>query len=235
MRLGWFMLRVGLAMLQGARHEHAEALRGAAKELGIEVAVVECRRSEHVTPDLHALVLPGGESTTMRIASRYESLLEALFAWMTEHPDRPVLGTCAGAILLANPGDAHPPFVKATVQRNAWGRQRQSFEATLSVDLVTPEAGFKPVDAIQADRFDHRPLEVQSQAQPHDVDGYPGVFIRAPRFDPAGVNCTAAVHLGDEVVGVLDGTKLALTFHPELTLDRRFHRWLLHTAQGVEA
>ena len=171
----------------------------------------------------------------MRIASRFESLLEGLFAWMTEHPDRPVLATCAGAILLANPGDLHPPFVKATVQRNAWGRQRQSFEATLSVDLATPQAGFMAVDAVQPDRFDHRPLEVQSQAQPLQAEGFPGVFIRAPRFDPEGMNCTAAVHLGDEVVGVLDGTKLALTFHPELTLDRRFHRWLLHTAKGVEA
>ena len=58
------MLRVGLAMLQGARHEHAEALRGAAKELGMEVDVVECRRASHVDETLDALVLPGGESTT---------------------------------------------------------------------------------------------------------------------------------------------------------------------------
>ena len=80
------MLRVGLAMLQGARHEHAEALRGAAKELGVEVDIVECRRADHVDDTLHALILPGGESTTMRIASRYESLLVALFAWMDDHP-----------------------------------------------------------------------------------------------------------------------------------------------------
>ena len=98
------MLRVGLAMLQGARHEHAEALRGAAAELDVDLHVVECRRAEHVDETLDALVLPGGESTTMRIASRYESLLAALFAWMDAHPERPVLGTCAGAILLAAPG-----------------------------------------------------------------------------------------------------------------------------------
>ena len=76
------MLRVGLAMLQGARHEHAEALRGAAKELGVEVDVVECRRSGDIDATLDGLVLPGGESTTMRIASRYESLLKAVYEWM---------------------------------------------------------------------------------------------------------------------------------------------------------
>jgi 5'-phosphate synthase pdxT subunit len=88
-------------MLQGARHEHAEAIRGASTELGMDVEVVECRRSSHVDASLDALVLPGGESTTMRIASQHESLLEAVFDWMDAHPQRPVLGTCAGAILMA--------------------------------------------------------------------------------------------------------------------------------------
>ena len=61
--------------------------------------------------------------------------------------------------------------------------------------------------------------------------GFPGVFIRAPRFDAASISCTVAARLGDEVVGVQDGSKLGLTFHPELTLDRRFHRWLLNQAR----
>ena len=115
------MVRVGLAMLQGARHEHAEALRGAADELGLSMEIVECRRAEHVTDALDALVLPGGESTTMRIASRSASLLAALFGWMDAHPERPVLGTCAGAILLAAPGEGRSPYLAAGIARNAWG------------------------------------------------------------------------------------------------------------------
>ena len=59
------------------------------------------------------------------------------------------------------------------------------------------------------------------------------MFIRAPRFDQESVECTPVVHLGEEVVGVLDGKKLGVTFHPELTLDRRFHRWLLHEANTI--
>ena len=227
------MLRVGLAMLQGARHEHAEALRGAARELGIDVEVVECRRAEHVN-NVDALVLPGGESTTMRIASQHESLLEASFSWMEQHPERPVLGTCAGAILLAVPGEGRDPFVRVGIQRNAWGRQRQSFEAPLQVDMATPEAAFVEVEAPVRDRFHHQPLAVQSQVDAPQGDGFPGVFIRAPRFDATRLQCQRAVTLGEELVGVVDGRKLALTFHPELTLDRRFHRWLLNEASHVK-
>jgi 5'-phosphate synthase pdxT subunit len=217
-------------MLQGARHEHAEALRGAAKELSLEVEVVECRRADHVDASLHALVLPGGESTTMRIASRYESLLGALFEWMDRYPERPVLGTCAGAILLASPEEGRPPYLAAGIARNAWGRQRESFEAVVDVNLAVPDTPVQASEPAGRDRFAHQPLEVASQAASALHEGFPGVFIRAPRFDQATVDCTPVVHLGEEVVGVLDGKKLGVTFHPELTLDRRFHRWLLHEA-----
>ena len=136
------MLRVGIAMLQGARHEHAEALRGAAAELGCDVETVECRRADHVTEDLDAMILPGGESTTMRIASQYESMLSALFDWMDTYPHKPVLGTCAGAILLASPGSGREPYVGAKIARNAWGRQRQSFEGVVDVVIQTPQADY---------------------------------------------------------------------------------------------
>jgi len=225
------MLRVGIAMLQGARHEHAEALRGASKELGFDVEIVQCRRHEDVDSTLDALVLPGGESTTMRIASQHESLLNALFDWMDAHPQRPVLGTCAGAILMAEPGGGRAAYLGASIARNAWGRQRESFEAVVSVTLEAPE-----VDAPQAagpaprDRFSHQPLEVSSQAAASVESGFPGVFIRAPRFSNEGLRADAIATLGEEIVGVLDGARLGVTFHPELTLDRRFHRWLLTAA-----
>ena len=232
--LGATMLSVGLAMLQGARHEHAEALRGAAGELGIELNIVECRRASHVSSDLDALILPGGESTTMRIASQHESLLEALFDWMNNHPSRPVLGTCAGAILMASPGEERAPFLQASIERNGWGRQRQSFESTVDVILETPQGDACDVAPADRDMFAHQPLEMQSQAAQSVNEGFPGVFIRAPRFVADGLSCTPVAMLGDEIVGVLDGMRLGLTFHPELTLDRRFHRWLLSQAQHTK-
>lgn len=224
------MLRVGLAMLQGARHEHAEALRGASKELGIEVEVVECRRGVDVDQSLDALILPGGESTTMRIASQHASLLNAVYQWMDDHPLRPVLGTCAGAILLASPGPDRSPYVAAGIARNAWGRQRDSFEAPVKVDLDIAPANYQPVAPAQRDRFSHQPLEMASQAALPSDEGFPGVFIRAPRFDGEHVQCATVATMGEEIVGVLDGKRLGVTFHPELTLDRRFHRWLLTEA-----
>lgn len=229
--LGHGMVRIGLAMLQGARHEHIEALHGAAVELGVDVEVVELRRGDQVDSSLDGLVLPGGESTTMRKASESEALLPALFAWMNSNQDRPVLGTCAGAILLAAPGLEHSPFIQAPISRNAWGRQRQSFEANVDVLIEMPSASTIGQHVGQADEFNHRPIPVAPTADLTVSDGYHGVFIRAPRFETSEVECATVAMLGDEAVGVLDGKRMALTFHPELTLDRRFHRWLLSEAE----
>ena len=225
------MLRVGLAMLQGARHEHAEALLNASKELGIEVKVIELRKSSQINSDISALILPGGESTAMRKASESESLLDGIFNWMNDFPQRPVLGTCAGAILLANPSEKFEAFVNAEISRNAWGRQRQSFQAPLEVNLETPSGRKSEGVELQRDNFNHKPLKMAHEAAKSDSKSFPGVFIRAPRFNSKSVKCTPVVMLGDEVVGILDDSKLALTFHPELTLDRRFHRWLIMRAK----
>ncbi|MDP6188696.1 MAG: hypothetical protein QF699_05160 [Candidatus Poseidoniaceae archaeon] len=229
--LGRGMVRIGLAMLQGARHEHIEALNGAAVELGVDVEVIELRRGDQVDSSLDGLILPGGESTAMRKASESEALLPALFAWMNSNLDRPVLGTCAGAILLASPGVGHSPFIQAPISRNAWGRQRQSFEANVDVLIEIPNVSKIGQHVGQPDEFNHRPLPVAPSAALTGSDGYPGVFIRAPRFETSGVECATIAMLGDEAVGVLDGKRMALTFHPELTLDRRFHRWLLSEAE----
>ena len=76
------------------------------------------------------------------------------------------------------------------------------------------------------------PLEMASQAASSSSEGFPGVFIRAPRFDGDQVRCETVATMGEEIVGVLDGKRLGVTFHPELTLDRRFHRWLLTEAEA---
>ena len=226
------MLRIGLAMLQGARHEHIEALMHASKEVGIEIEIVELRKSSQIDSDIWALILPGGESTTMRKASKSESLLDGIFDWMDEFPNRPVLGTCAGAIILSNPGEQRKSYISAQISRNAWGRQRQSFEAELEIELETPVSNPTKELELQRDNFNHKPLKVSQEAAVSDSDSYPGVFIRAPRFLRNSIKCATVATLEDEVVGILDGRKLALTFHPELTLDRRFHRWLIVEAKN---
>jgi len=185
------MVVIGIAMLQGARHAHIEAIQRAAHELSMEIEIIELRTIEDLQQqEIDALMLPGGESTVMRLRGNDETsrLLPALFTWMRENESRPVLATCAGAILLADPQDGGEPLIEAEINRNAYGGQADSFES--------------PLDC-----------------------GFPGIFIRAPRFGEVGdeIECT----LSGEVVGVRRGNRIALTFHPELGEDSRYHRMLL--------
>ena len=221
------MMRVGLAMLQGARHEHEEAILSIAKDLNHDVEVVQLRKGEDVDSTIQGLILPGGESTTMRIASRSEGLLDAIYNWMNEHPNRPVLGTCAGAILLAMPSNDRTPYINVNISRNAWGRQRQSFEADIEVEMERLETSGVSIQRTP-DAFGHTPLVVGDVDGQEGEDTFPGVFIRAPRFESDGLECEVIARLGEEIVGVRDGSKCAVTFHPELTNDRRFHAWLLN-------
>ena len=220
------MVRIGVAMLQGARHEHCEAIQHAALEMNIAVEIVELRKASQIDSSLDGLILPGGESTTMRIASQSESLLDEIFNWLSQFPNKPVLGTCAGAILLSNPGQNREPFIDVEVSRNAWGRQRFSFEAPVKVSLDTPEKSHDSNYEVSRDKFNHKPLPIYNQAEITKED-FPGVFIRAPRFIEDSIKCQTIATFNKETVGVLQGNKLALSFHPELTNDRRFHRWLI--------
>jgi len=195
------VLRIGLVMLQGARHSHISALERASMETGIDIEVHELRKASDLeSSEPNAIVMPGGESTTMRLTGNdaISSLLPAVFEWIRADQTRPVLGTCAGAILLADPGDGGDSLVDASVERNGFGSQTESFQAE--------------IDAIALDRE------------------FPGVFIRAPRFVEMGDDAQVIARLGDEVVGVMTRNRMALTFHPELSQDSGFHEWLLETA-----
>ena len=164
---------------------------------------MDCRRADHVSADLDAMILPGGESTTMRIASQYESMLSALFDWMDAYPHKPVLGTCAGAILLASPGAARKPYVGAKIARNAWGRQRQSFEGVVDVVIETPQADYKRIAPIGPG-----PISTSTARSPvvggRQLGGRasPGSSFARPALIAQAVSCTVAARLGDEVVGV---------------------------------
>jgi 5'-phosphate synthase pdxT subunit len=191
-------------MLQGARQAHISALEKASNETGIGIEIYELRKASDLnSADPHALVIPGGESTTMRLTGNdpKSSLLPAVFDWIRENEESPVLGTCAGAILLALPEDGGPPMIDASVERNAFGSQADSFQSTLDAKTLNRK--------------------------------FPGVFIRAPRFVEAGEGSEISATLGDEVVGVRTRNRVALTFHPELSSDSGYHVWLLETAKAI--
>jgi len=203
------VLRIGLVMLQGARHAHIAALVAAADVSEIDLEVIELRTPDDLqVTDPDGIVFPGGETTTMRLTGGPEGngLLPALFEWLRANPGCPVLATCAGAILLADPQDGGEPLIDATVSRNAYGNQADSFQADLRITGLD---------------------------EPKSASEFPGVFIRAPRYDAVGDDSTITATHDDEVVGIRCGNRMALAFHPELSDDRRFHRWLLETAQSV--
>ena len=184
--------RVGVLGLQGDFAEHLETLRGVGAE-GIDV-----RRPEQLD-DVDALIIPGGESTTIgKLAERY-GIIPKLRERIAE--GMPVWGTCAGAIFLAKrvPGHPHPILsaMDISVERNAFGRQQDSFEA----DLEVRDIGGKP---------------------------YHAVFIRAPKITKTAPDVETIAALDDgTIVAARQGTLLATSFHPELTQDDRFHRYFL--------
>ena len=199
------VVRVGLCMLQGARHAHIRSLERASEQSGIAISVHELRTASHfMKHECDVYILPGGETTTMRrTGARVElggsGLLPALFSHLRES-NAPVLGTCAGAILLCEPEDGGEPLLPARIGRNAYGRQVDSFQDAVNVQLFNRE--------------------------------YPGVFIRAPRFDQSSINCHKIANHNGEVVGIMHDNRVALTFHPELTEDPGFHVWLLNQASN---
>lgn len=186
---------VGVLALQGAFREHVAALN----RLG--VATRELRQLKDLQ-GIDALVIPGGESTTIGKLLVDLEMLEPLRARIEE--GMPVYGSCAGLILLCRhiEGSEQPRLdvLDATVRRNAFGRQADSFEANLDI----PELGPEPL---------------------------PAVFIRAPVIMATGpkVHVLARVEMdgAEYAVAVRQGNILATSFHPELTPDTRFHRYFL--------
>jgi len=206
--------KVGVLSLQGDFACHRASL----ESLGVEVHRVTLPRD---LEGLEAIVLPGGESTTMLRLLAATGLRAPLEAFVRE---RPVLGTCAGVILLGHVATGAaalpaPPLavLDVAVERNAYGRQIDSFEA----ELEAPVLG----------------------------GAYHGVFIRAPRIVRVGEGVEVVARRRrepdsqtsgrtsggprGEPVGVRAGRVVGHCFHPELTSDLRFHRWFLTEVAGL--
>jgi pyridoxal 5'-phosphate synthase pdxT subunit len=183
------MVKVGVLALQGDFREHASVLE-----------VVGARPVEVRTPgelaDVEALVIPGGESTTIGKLARAYELVEPIRARAGE--GMPVLGTCAGMIVLAEhviDGEPLLSLMDVTVRRNAYGRQVDSFEA-----------------------------DVQVQGSDRPVRG---VFIRAPWIEEVGVGVEVLAEFEDRPVVLRQGRLLAASFHPELVGETALHEAFL--------
>jgi 5'-phosphate synthase pdxT subunit len=190
-------MRIGVLALQGDFALHAAAVRGAGAE-PVEV------RKPRALDDVEGLILPGGESTTLLHLMDAWDFQPALRAFHAS--GRPLFGTCAGLIVLARevegPRQASLGLIDVTVERNSYGRQRESFEAETVVALG-----------------DHAgPLRM--------------VFIRAPRILRVGPRVQVlARHAGDPVLA-REGSVLVATFHPELTGDIDVHRYFCQMAEA---
>lgn len=183
-------MQVGVLALQGAFAAHSDCLTS------IGVQSVEVRNPEQLA-SVDALLMPGGESSTMSQLLESSGLFDPISKRISE--GMPVFGTCAGMILLASEildGRSDQRSFSAidiSVRRNAFGRQFDSFESTIATD----------------------------------VGDFQGVFIRAPRIERVGPDVRVLGSIGDEPVLVRQGNVLAASFHPELSDDARLHQYFV--------
>ena len=199
-------MKIGLLALQGAVEPHARSLA----RLG--VATLPVRRADQLA-DVDALVIPGGESTTISMLLERQGMVEPLAERLAD--GMPTLGTCAGMILLATDvadGRADQRRFAAIdigVRRNGYGRQVDSFEADIA--LAAPSGA----DRCNADAG-------ESHAEP-----FHAVFIRAPLVERVGPDVEVLAEVDGIPVLCRQGNVIVSSFHPELSSDTRIHQLLV--------
>lgn len=193
-------MRIGVIAIQGDVSEHVHAIDNALSERGESADIVEIKHSG-IVPECDALILPGGESTTLGRLLLKEGISEEIK--QAASAGIPIMGTCAGLILLAQRGDQQVAkthqhllgLMDTQVSRNAFGRQRESFETDLELPFLDSP--------------------------------YRAIFIRAPAIIDAGPDVEVLSNIDERVVAARQANVLALAFHPELTDDLRIHRYFL--------
>jgi 5'-phosphate synthase pdxT subunit len=193
-------VNIGILGIQGAVSEHVDIVNKAIKSLGLKGSGIPVRKL-HELESVDALIMPGGESTTIAKLILKFGLHDRIIERSRE--GMPIMGTCAGAILLAKEGGDEVKKTRTTllglmdmaVDRNAFGRQRESFE---------------------------HDVDVKGFSEP-----FHAVFIRAPAIVKAWGDCRSIAKLEDLIIGARQDNLLALAFHPELTDDLRFHNLLI--------
>ena len=198
-------IKIGVLSIQGDIEENIQACKEALNETGITGEVIEVKTHEEIL-DVDGLIIPGGESTVIStMMSLNQSNWETLKQKISE--GLPVLGTCAGMIILAKRvldktiGETQQKLIKildVTIERNAFGRQHESFETDLSIPII----GDRPFKA---------------------------VFIRGPIVKETGNNVQILSKYNDKIVAVQQNNIIGTSFHPELAEDNRFYTHFIRT------
>jgi len=201
-------LKIGVFGLQGDIEEHIAITKLALTEMDLNGEAFWTKTSEDIER-VDGLIIPGGESTVIGRLAYYNRSLEAVKERI--YGGMPVLGTCAGLIMLAKEvydrvvGEVRQPVLGVmdiVVERNAFGRQRESFEANLKI----PALGEEP---------------------------FRGVFIRAPAIREVGPEVNVLCKLNETIVAAQQNNIIGVSFHPELTNDTRLHRYFIKIIKNI--
>ena len=196
-------ISVGVLAIQGDVQENLLSTQKALDELGIEGSVIDVKTADDVSK-LDGLIIPGGESTTIGQLSLVNSSLKVMKEKI--ETGMPVLGICAGMILLSKTADdrivgkTNQPLLEildVKLERNSFGRQRESFEADISMDSI-------------------------------NIPKFRGVFIRAPSVSETGSDVEVLSKYNEKIVAVKKGNIIGTAFHPELTTDVSLHKYFVN-------
>lgn len=196
-------LNIGILAIQGDVQENILSTKKAIDELNVDGNVIDVKTTEDIEK-LDGLIIPGGESTTIGQLSLVNSSLKII----KEKIDKgmPVLGICAGMILLSKSADdrvvgkTNQPLLETLdikLERNSFGRQRESFEANVSMDSIK-------------------------------IPNFQGIFIRAPSVSEVGSDIEVLAKFNEKVVAVKKGNVIGTAFHPELTRDVSLHKYFVN-------
>lgn len=192
-------MRIGVLALQGDFSKHVEVLRS----LGVEVQ--EVRKPQDLVY-CDGLIIPGGESTVITRQLDFIGLREPLLKFASQ---KPLFGTCAGLILMSQQIEASPlkplQLLDVTIERNAFGRQIESFQAFVSLEFT-----------------------------PGHSKTFPAFFIRAPRIRKCGKGVQVLATINGEPILVRQGNHLGATFHPELTSDPQVHQYFIEMIRQIQ-
>jgi len=199
-------LNIGVLAIQGDVQENILSTKKALEELNLDGNVIDVKTAQEID-SLDGLIIPGGESTTIGQLSLVNSSLKE----MKEKIEKgmPVLGICAGMILLSKTADdrivgkTNQPLLDlldVKLERNSFGRQRESFEADVSMDSI-------------------------------NIPKFRGVFIRAPSVSDAGSDVQVLSKFNEKIIAVKKGNIIGTSFHPELTRDVSLHKYFVNLIQ----
>ena len=202
-------LTFGVLSVQGDVLENILSVEAAIDALGIDGTVTAVRTSDEISK-VDGLVIPGGESTTIGQLSKFNGSLKTLKEKIEQ--GMPVLGICAGMVLLSNNandkvvGKIDQPLLNILdikLERNSFGRQRESFESDISLDSI-------------------------------GIPKFNGVFIRAPSISDVGSDVEVLSKFNEKIIAVKKNNVIGVAFHPELTTDISLHKYFVNLTNTLK-